>query len=98
MLPLNGDDGFVEVPGIAHATLSFLESARIGRAKLQAPLPHRFVRDDDAAFSQQFLNFTKAEAESMVEPHGVTDDFGRKTMALVAGCFGFHHASLPNLS
>jgi len=28
----------------------------------------------------------------MVEPHGVTDDFGRKTMALVAGCWLFHAA------
>ena len=44
----------------------------------------------DAAFGEEFFDLTEAEAELMIEPNGMTDNFGRKAMALVAGCFGFH--------
>jgi hypothetical protein len=35
-------------------------------------------------------NFTKAQTEAMVEPHGVTDNLGWKTMLLVADGFCRH--------
>ena len=90
MLPVNGDDRFIEVPGIAQATLSFLQSSRIGGPKLQAPASYRFVGHDDAPFSQQLFDFTKAEAEAMIQSHGVTDNGRRETMALVADGFDRH--------
>jgi hypothetical protein len=34
----------------------------------------------------------------MVEPDGVADNFRRKTVTLVAGCWLFHWPSLPNPS
>jgi hypothetical protein len=90
MFSLNGDDRFIEVPGIAQAALVFFQSPRIRGAELQAPLSNGFVGHDDAAFGEQFFHFTKAQAEAMIQPDGVTDDCGRKTMTLVADCFGSH--------
>ena len=77
------------------AALLFLELASIGRPKLLTPLANCFVGEVDAAFAEQFFSRAKTEAEPMLEPHGGTDSLGRKTMALVAGLFGVHHASLP---
>jgi hypothetical protein len=87
---LNGDNRFIEVSGIAQAALALFQFPRIRGAKLQAPLSNGFVGHDDAAFGEQFFHFTKAQAEAMIQPDGVTDDCGRKTMALVADCFGSH--------
>jgi hypothetical protein len=55
-------------------------------------LPNGFIGDGDASFSQEFFDFTKAEAESMVEPDGVTDNFRGKPVTLVAGSWLFHAA------
>jgi len=88
--PVDGDDGFIKVPGIAQLALPLFQFACIGRAKFQTPAPYRFVGHDDPAFSEEFFDFPKAKAEPMVEPHGVTDNGRRKTMALVADLFGCH--------
>lgn len=76
LFPLDGDDRFIEMPGVAQLALSLFQSSRIGRAKFQAPPPDRFVGHDDAPFSQELFDFTKAEAKAMVEPHRVADLFG----------------------
>ena len=92
LFPLDGDHDFIQELGIPQTTLSFLEFAGVGCPKFPAPLPDGFIGDGVAAFGQEFFNFAEAQAEAMIQPHGVTDNFGRKTMALVAGGFGFHAA------
>ena len=42
-----------------------------------------FIGDRDASFGEDFFYFTKAEAEPMLQPDGVTDNFRGKTMTLV---------------
>ena len=61
-------------------------------AELPAPLSNRFVRHEDAAFGQQILDIPEAQAVLVVEPHGVADDVGRKTMPQVAGSASVHPA------
>jgi len=91
-LALNRDKDFVDVPGIAQASLLFFELACVGRPKLPAPLPNGFIGGGDASFGEQLFHFTETEAEPMIEPDGVTDDFRGKPMTLVAGCWLFHVA------
>ena len=67
-----------------------LEGSRIVGTTLPTPLTNRFVGDGDASFGEEFFDFTEAQTETMIEPDGVTDNFRRKTMALVANCFGCH--------
>ena len=42
--------------------------------KLEAPLPHRFLRHEPASRSQQLFDVTIAEVEAMIEPHRVGDN------------------------
>ncbi len=98
MISQDGDDGFIEVPGITKSPLAFLESARIGLPKLQAPAPYRFVGDHDSTFSQQFFDLSEVEAKAMIEPDGMTADGRRESVALVAVGFVVMPSSLPNMS
>ncbi len=80
------------MPRITETTLSLLQFPRIGWPKLLAPLTNGFIGDGDAAFGQQFFDFTETEAEPMVQPDGMANNFRGKTVTLVAGCLKFHAA------
>ena len=54
--------------------------------KLETPLPHRFMADDDTAFREHFLHFAEAEAKAMVESDGVGNDLRWKTVLSVETC------------
>jgi len=99
-LALNRDKDFVDMPGIPQPPLLFLELACVCRPKLLTPLPNRFICDGDPTFGEEFFDFTKAEAEPMVEPDGMADNFRGKTVTLVAGCGLVHAAqsSIPELN
>jgi hypothetical protein len=43
-----------------------------------------FIRDRDAALREEILNTPKAQTEMVVQPDGVADDFGRKSISAVA--------------
>ena len=60
-----------------------------------APPADRFVGHDDASFGKKILNIPEAEAEFVVEPDGMTDDFAWVTVPVIDGSHGFNHASLP---
>ena len=80
----------VQVPRVAKAALSTLQPASVFWAELEAPKPDRFVGDCDAALSQQIFHFSKAHIESVVEPDRVADDFGRKSISVVARGVAVH--------
>jgi hypothetical protein len=44
------------------------ESLSVSNTKLDTPESDCFVANDDASFSEQILNITTAQIESMVEP------------------------------
>ena len=54
-----------------------------GSPEPQAPGTDALITDDDAALGQDGLDVAQAQAEAVVEPHGVGDDFGRKAEAAV---------------
>ena len=91
-LTVDRDEDFVQEPRISEPTSPPLQVPRVVGAELPAPLPNGFVRHDDASFGQQVLNIPEAQAVAVVEPDGVTDDVGRKTMPQVAGSTGSHPA------
>jgi hypothetical protein len=49
-----------------------------------------FIGDRDASFGKQLFDLSETEIEPMVQPDGVANNFGRKTMTLIARCFGSH--------
>jgi hypothetical protein len=41
-----------------------------------AEAPDGFERNENAAFSEKILDITKAHTETVIDPHGIADDFG----------------------
>jgi site-specific DNA recombinase len=55
----------------------------IGLPEFPAPIPHGFVRQQNAALGHQLFDVPVAEAKAKVEPHTMADDLRREPMALV---------------
>jgi hypothetical protein len=94
-LTVDRDEDFVQEPRIAESTLSSLQPSGVVEAELPAPLPHGFIRHDDAPFGQQIINISEAQAVSMVEPHGVAHDVGRKAVPQIPGSASCHRGIVP---
>ena len=83
------------MPRIPQASLSIFELAHIVWTKLLTSLTDRFIGDRDFTFGEKFFHLSETEAEPMVQPDGVPDNFRGKTKTAVAERFGIHHVSLP---
>ncbi len=51
--------------------------------EFQYPTPNRLVSNIDASLSKEIFNIAVANREAEVEPYGLTDNVGMKTMALI---------------
>ena len=87
---------FVQEPRITETALSSLQFPCVLRTELRTPLSDCFVRNDDPAFREQIFHIAKAQAEPIVMPHGVTDDFGWESVSMIGGSRAFHGFSLPS--
>ena len=85
------------MPGVADAALTAPEPPSVRPAKGLTPVPDRFIRDGDAAVREEVFDLPETEAESKVEPDGVTDNDGRKPIAWVAQRVG-HSGTVPALA
>ena len=83
MVRHTGED-FIDIEGVAVASVFSLQSAGINSSKLDAPEPDRFAADIDASFSEKIFNVSVAEVESIVEPDGVGDDIGWESVPFVS--------------
>ena len=84
LLAVDSNEDFVQVPNIAEAALTPLQFSGIISTELLAPESNRFLRDDDSAFGEKILDISEAQAETMVNPDGIADDFWRETMTVIA--------------
>ena len=66
------------MPHIAETALTPLEFSGIVQTELLIPEPIRFIGDDYSAFGEKILDISQAQAESMVNPDRIADDFWRK--------------------
>jgi hypothetical protein len=82
------------MPGVAEATLTPIQISGIARTELLTPDSNRFIRDDDSAFGEKILDISEAQAETMVNPHRIADDFRREPMAVIPRPTAFHGTSL----
>jgi hypothetical protein len=57
---------------------------RVCGAKGLTPVPDGFVRDRDTALREEVFDVAKAQGEPVVEPDGVADDGGGKSVAGIA--------------
>ena len=83
LLTLNLHEDFINMPSVTQSTPLTSDRAGVFRSKLETPEADGLVGDDDLAFSQQILDISKAQGESMVEPHGMADDFTWEPMSSI---------------
>ena len=84
LLAVDSNEDFVQVPNIAKAALTPLQFSGIVRTELPTPDSNRFIRNDDSPFREKILDISEAQAETMVNPDGIADDFWRKTVTVIA--------------
>ena len=64
--------------------------------ELYAPATDRFIGHLDLSLREQILDITEAQAEAMIEPDCVLDDFGWETVPAIVALGCFHPTTLPN--
>ena len=77
------DEHLIDVERIAETLVFSPQSPGKYRPKLDTPEPNRLVADRNTPFGQQVFDIPMAQVESMIQPHRVADDVGRKTVALI---------------
>jgi hypothetical protein len=79
----NRDEYFVDEERVAESGVFALQPFRKQRTELVAPQSNRFVTHVDAAFSKQVFDVAVTGNEAMVEPDGMLNDDGRKSVSFV---------------
>ena len=94
-LATNRHEEFVEMPRVADRPGPMPEPPGVREAEGLAPVPNGFVRDGDAAVREEVFDIAEAQGEAVVEPDGVADDGGRKSVAGIGDEVVGHLATLP---
>ena len=84
LLSSNLHEQLVNMPSIAQLAPLFSEGSGVLGSKLQTPEADGFVRNNDATLGEEILDITEAKREPMVQPNGMADYCGRKSVAFVA--------------
>ncbi len=92
---LDVHEQFVQVPGVAQASLPAPEDAGVRRTEPPTPLPNRLVGNRDAPLSEENFGIAEAQTETVEEPDSVTDDLGREAVSVVADGLADHRPTLP---
>ncbi len=94
LLAIDPHEDFVQVPDIAEAALAPLQLSSIVRTELLTPMSNGFIGDHDSAFGEKILDISETQAETMIDPDGMANDFDREAMTVVTRTTGFHGLSL----
>ena len=82
LLPPDGEDDLIQVPFVATARTAAAQFVGIHLPKLEAPLPDRFIADDNPALCEKLLDIAVTERKAEIQPDSVTDNFGWETECL----------------
>ena len=86
-LAANADKHLIEKPLVTGLRPALPEALCVGPSEAQAPLADGLVADHDAPSGQDQFDLPQAQAEAVIQPNGLVDDFRRKTEAAVGvGC------------
>ena len=95
MIAADRDEQLVHVPNATESAPPAARGSGVRRSELPAPPSNDLVGYGDAALGEKILDIVQAQAEPMVQPHGVADDLGWKAVASIRGLHrpivGDHH-------
>lgn len=78
------DEDFINIKGIAIASLLSFQAACTSGSELDTPETDRFAAYYDSSFGKDIFNITLAEIESKIEPDSVTDDVGCESVSFIS--------------
>ena len=84
MLAVDLHEDFVDVEGVAVATMFTLQSAGINGAEFDTPEADRFSGNSDASLSEKIFNIAVTEIESIVKPNGIGNNVRWESVAFVS--------------
>jgi hypothetical protein len=82
-LPIDHQTEFIEVPDVRTGAPRAPQASGVLQTEPERPEPDGFIRDLDAASKHQFRDVAQAHPETVVEPHAMTNDLGRKAVAFI---------------
>ena len=94
LLAIDPHEDFVQVLDIAEAALAPLQLSSIVRTEFLTRMSNGFIEDHDSAFGEKILDISETQAETMIDPDGMANDFDREAMTVVTRTMGFHALSL----
>jgi hypothetical protein len=80
---IDRDEHLIKMPACVCGWMRSPELSGRGDAKLCGPAANSFIGDIDATLGQQILDILKAQRKSEMQPDGMLDDLGRKTVAVI---------------
>jgi len=83
LFAIDPDKDFINVEGIAEASVLSLQSSGINSSKFDTPETDRFATDGDTSLSEKIFDISMAQVETIVEPDRVADDIGWEPVALI---------------
>src|SRR3954452_17915124 len=93
MLPArDADHDLIQVPFVSGCGQTPADLIGKALAKLQRPLPHRLMTDQDTAGCEHLLDHAQAQGKAEVEPDGAADHFSWEAVASIAKVTGQLHA------
>ena len=75
LLPLDLHEELVQIPGVALAAPAAAQPPCVVEPERPAPQPDRLIRHGDTPLGKEIFDISETQAETVVEPDGVTDDF-----------------------
>jgi hypothetical protein len=86
------NEDLVNEKSIAIATVISAQSAAVLRSESIAPKSNGFMRDGDRSLGQEIFDISMAQIEPEIEPDSVSNDFWRKSVALIQADVFIHPA------
>jgi hypothetical protein len=68
LLAIDSNEDFIQVPAVAEAALTPLQTTSIPRTKLLTPDSNRFIRYGDSAFGEKILDISETQNRNDDKP------------------------------
>lgn len=96
-LPADGDEDFVDMPGVAELAFSALEPSAETRSEFQTLAANRLKRYLNTPLGQEIFNISEAHVKSIIQPDSVADDLRRKSVVVISRFALAHPLSVPDI-
>src|SRR5262249_33930028 len=77
------EEYFIKMPLVSGPRRFSAQVVSIGLTELKAPFSDSLIAESDTAHREHLFNIAEAQGEAEIQSYGMTDDLGRKAMAMV---------------